>query len=322
MSAYTEEGLLAEFAALQERVPEILARVRGRLFFETRRYANEQARNHSTLQWINLAHRGTLGKIPDMLPAPGPHGTMELLATARNVFENQVWIRLMAKETGFGLVFYAHLLGGQIQHCKSYIDKLTDDASLFDIASELDESSTSEAVAAFKDMARQDAVGKNVMYDLLHSRTDMLDEMMRGEFALYSDDAVTRGYTLQAFMMRDKEIPRFQAQLAIIESHQTALRAALPSLLSPTLQTIAMAKWNWAERAKDVSMEKHYRFIYSLTSRLLHSTPVNIITDKDLKDNERILVLNYIVVACRDIFKIVEEFTYPGMAHMALIQAE
>lgn len=101
---------------------------------------------------------------------------------------------MMAKEIGFGLVFYAHLLRGQIQHCKSYIDKLIDDAALFDIASELDESSTSEAIAAFGNMAKQGAVNKNVMYDLLHSRTDMLDEMMRGEFALHSDDALTRGY--------------------------------------------------------------------------------------------------------------------------------
>lgn len=71
-------------------VPGILARVKGRLFFETKHHANEQARNHSALQWINLAHRGTLEKIPDMLSAPGLHGTMKLLATARNVFENQV----------------------------------------------------------------------------------------------------------------------------------------------------------------------------------------------------------------------------------------
>lgn len=36
-----------------------------------------------------------------------------------------------------------------------------------------------------------------------------------------------------------------------------------------------------------VGMDAHHDFIYSHTSRLLHATPMNIITAKDLDDGER-----------------------------------
>lgn len=69
-------------------------------------------------------------------------------------------------------------------------------------------------------------------------------------------------------------------------------------------------------------MEKHYRFIYGYTSRLLHSTPINVITDKSLSDEEQVIILDYIVLACGDILSLIEQLTFPGMGEALMINVD
>jgi transposase len=72
-------------------------------------------RNHSAVWWIRAAHLGTIEKLSTMLRRDGPYESLELLAIARNIFENLVWLRLMNKDRQFGIVFYAQLLRNQIE---------------------------------------------------------------------------------------------------------------------------------------------------------------------------------------------------------------
>ncbi|TWG89305.1 hypothetical protein L602_000100001950 [Cupriavidus gilardii J11] len=315
------QSLYAQLADLKRRVPALKARVAGRKYVESVRQAKENDRNHSAPRWVHFAHRGTLEKIEDLLPPPGPHETFELLATARNLFENLVWLRLMKTDIGYGLVFYGHLLRGQRANCEGYLAKMHDEADLFDTAARIDAEIRQELTGAIRSHGQADA-NRDVWREEIHRRTAMLDDLIRREFVLYAERAAHNGYGPQASILRHDAIPRGQQQLDQVLAFQAAFEAALPALLEPRLQNLATSEWNWSDRASEAGMDRHYRFIDSLTSRLLHATPINLITDKRLAGEEKRVVLDYIVVATADILDIVDEFSYPGMVDLVEVDIE
>lgn len=315
------QSLYAELADLKRRVPALKARVAGRKYVESVRRAKENDRNHSAPRWVHFAHRGTLDKIECLLPPPGPHDTFELLATARNVFENLVWLRLMKGDIGYGLVFYGQLLRGQRENCENYLAKMRDEADLFDNAATIDAEIREELAGALRSHGQANA-GRDVWRDEIHRRTAMLGDMIRREFVLYAERAAHHGYGPQASILRHDAIPRGQDQLDKILAFQAAFEAALPSLLEPRLQSLATSDWNWCDRAREAGMDRHYRFIHSLTSRLLHATPINLITDKHLSGEEERVVLDYIVVTTADILEIVDHFSYPGMVDLVMVDTD
>ena len=92
----TTDSLIAEFRTeVHDKIPRMKAAVQGeRCLLEARLLTQEQ-RNHSAVWWILSAHIGTLEKLSTMLRREGPYESFELLAVARNIFENLVWLRLM-----------------------------------------------------------------------------------------------------------------------------------------------------------------------------------------------------------------------------------
>lgn len=107
----------------------------------------------------------------------------------------------------------------------------------------------------------------------------------------------------------EKAIPTHQAKLLELESLQESLSRVLTSLLDAQHVGLATGRWNWLERARDVRMDAQYRFLYSFTSKLLHSIPLNIITDKMLSDLEAVMILDYIVVSAADLLEIIEQYS-------------
>lgn len=67
-------------------------------------------------------------------------------------------------------------------------------------------------------------------------------------------------------------------------------------------------------------MADQYDFLYRLTSRLLHATPMNMITEKELLEPERIMLLEYIVVTAEDILDAIEDFDFPGRMNLVAIE--
>lgn len=319
MTRHTEESLLSEFSGIRNGIKMLMAKVDGRKYFESCRHSSQEQRNYSSAFWVHYAHRGTLAKIQSLMSRDGPYETFELLAIARNIFENLVWVRLMDLEIDFGLVFYAHLLRGQREHFKGLIDKLTDEANLFDTADEID-TDIVESAARTITLENYSDADRQKWNDELDARTATLDDMVRREFSVYANQATDNGYGFQAHIIRTDAIPHYQAQLDKILAFEAALKAEMPNLLSQRLLSLSSSKWNWSDRAKEVSMEKHYRFIYAYTSRLLHSTPVNLVTEKALTKEEKLLVLDYIVVSTRDLIELIARFTYPGMINVAMVE--
>jgi hypothetical protein len=135
----TPESLIAEFRVeVRDKIPLMIAAIKGqRRWLEAKLLTGEQ-KNHSAIWWILSAHAGALEKLTTILRREEPYESFELLAIARNIFENLVWLRLMNNDQQFGIVFYAQLLRNQIESVQAGLRKVTDEATLFDEFENLD----------------------------------------------------------------------------------------------------------------------------------------------------------------------------------------
>ncbi|HEX8307158.1 MAG TPA: hypothetical protein VF645_01910 [Allosphingosinicella sp.] len=305
--------LLSEFTReVRGRVPAARARVGGQRYFLEARLPDELQRRHSSIWWIHLAHLGTLDKLEDILTVGGLPRSIELIAIARNLFENLVWLKLMQRDHDYGLVFYSRLLMAQAESIQIFIDKLTDEAALFDLCEGLDDDVLDSTLGQLilSDPGEAEIAAAQ---DEFRSQQQTLDDLVRREFSLFAAPATFNGYGRQADLLRTETIPAYETDLAGIAARRQALEAVLPSLIEDRLIPIAEdRRWNWAARAREAGLEKHYRFLYPYTSKLLHSTPLNIITDKALSPSEFIILLDYTILAGGDLLDCIDSFKYDG----------
>ncbi len=297
----TAESLIAEFRAEQDKIPHLRNLVQGKQDLLAEALTTSDQRHHSAVWWILLAHYGTLDKLDILLRREGPHESIELLAVARNIFENLVWLRLMKASQQFGIVFYAQLLCNQIESGQAFVQKAKDEATLFDEFDNLDADALDQ---------HSDDIGRAIAVQ--NQQSDDLDDLMRREFCLYASQATQNGYGYQAHLVRTQVLPAYEAQLNELVYHKQTLDRELLSLVDARHAGFATGKWNWYERARDVKMDGQYRFLYSFTSKLLHAIPLNIITEKELSDDESIMVLDYIAISAADLLKLIEEFSGPS----------
>ena len=133
---------------------------------------------------------------------------------------------------------------------------------------------------------------------------DEVDELAANKFSLYSDDAVTNGYSFQAYLVEKKAVPNAQEGLnkatdAIADFDKNALSA---------IGEIRPKKWNWSEMSTKVGMAEEYEFIYAYTSRMLHATPISLTTDqKSLEEVEVYIMLRYCAVKMAEVFDVAQK---------------
>lgn len=319
----TFNDLLAEFRRdVHGAIDLARARVGGaRRMLELRLQVEGNDPELSPARWVHFAQLGTLDKLDLALRREGEYETFELLAIARNIFENLVWLRFLNRDYRNGLVFYSKLLKDEVQSIISYIQKVTDEAALFDSADQLDGDGLMSTIG---EVLEEDPTG-SVVAEAQHEhrrQAAMLDEMVRREFSLYGNAATFNGYGYQAHLLRTKALPEFEAQLASARHKQAILKDHLSNNYPSEISDRAESRWIWSDQARDAGMQKQYDFIYRLTSRLLHSTPLNIITEKILTEPECILVMDYNVVAAGDLLKEIEIFDYPEKMKAIAIQVD
>lgn len=298
----------------------IRSRVRGKLFFLNSIFAGEQDRQHSPLIWILRAQIGTLDKLKALLVRDGDYETFELLAIARNLFENLVWLRLFNRDSQYGLIFYEQLLVQQKQNTKNMIAKVEAEVALFDEYEKLDRDNLDIALAALleaDDPSQAEVKKAQETHRALRSELDM---RVRRNFTLYAAAAQFNGYGYQCHILREEVIPRHRATLAEIEAELVRYRAVKDTLLSPDILARANTRWNWKDRAGEIGMSAQYGFLYSYTSKLLHSTPMNLITEKTLSTSETLTMLDYAFVTISDLLDETERFSFPGQADIVVIE--
>lgn len=303
----TAESLIKEFRSeVHNKIPGLISSVQRKRTDLASLLPTSEERNHSAVWWILSAHAGTLEKLDIFLRREGSYESLELLAIARNIFENLVWLKLMNSDEQFGIVFYAQFLRNQMESGRALIRKTEDEATLFEHFDSLD-SDILEKLGPRSGALSNEEVRE--AFDAQEMQSDALDRLIRREFCLYANQATQNGYGYQAWLIREKAIPVHQAKLLELESLQESLNRELTTLLDAQHVGLATGRWNWLERARDVRMDAQYRFLYSFTSKLLHAIPLNIITDKKLSDLESIMILDYVVISAVDLLEIIEQYS-------------
>lgn len=293
------------------------ARVRGKLQFLSPSLPEGVERNHSSVFWILQAQLGTLDKMKSSFALEAEPGTFELLAIARNLFENVIWLRLFNREREYGLLFYEQLLKQQKQNTEMFIAKANSEISLFHEFERIDGENLD---FSFFSVLEGNPTDEEIQAAQVTHRnlTDDLDNKARRAFSIYASAAKFNGYGYQCNIIREKELPRQLLQLAEIQKSLDKLCSAKWSILSEPMFRLSKVRWNWKDRANDVGMIEQYNFLYAYTSRLLHSTPMNLITEKQLSASESAMMLDYAFITILDIFDLIDSFSFPGQANVAV----
>lgn len=316
----TTEDLSTEYRTLVgERLLLTTAHVNGALWGLNARAQALGAAPDTGVLWVLRAHLGTLEKLPGLLPADRVPSSLELLAAARNLFENLVWLKLFGIDPAWGVHFYGQLLQNEIDDLNGVIVKMAAEASLF------------------RDFDAEESKLWDAFYEGLEDAGEALDETVkarneqraahvaeldaraRASFSVYAATATFNGYLWQAELIETQEIPRAKARLAEIQTLRAAFEAEVGDA---RLIARYQAQWKWRNEAERVGMAAQYDFFYRLTSRLLHATPMNIVTEKALTDGEQMLLLEYMVVGASQAIRLIEDFDFPGRVNLALFSPQ
>lgn len=313
----TEEQQLAEFRDLMDsKLSLASAHARGTLAFYNLRAQADGISENSGIHWILRAQVGTLDKFATLLAADRAPSSIELLASARNLFENLVWLKLFLLDPSWGVFFYGQLLKNQREDLQRMINKLNAEAALF---LSLDEEDSAIIDKVFHDLGEVDEPSPKYMTERtaeLNRHKDELDRRARRAFALYAAAAAFNGYSYQAHLLNTKQIPHWQQQLDLVCSKIDDLRLELADQAKFDRY---LGNWNWRGEADRVGMVDQYDFLYRLTSRLLHATPMNIVTEKGLLEGERLTLLEYIIISSQDVFDTIEGFDFLGKIDAVLV---
>lgn len=84
----------------------------------------------------------------------------------------------------------------------------------------------------------------------------------------------------------------------------------------------AISKFQLEGETMRVDMAAQYDFLHHLTSRLLHSSPMNIVTEKELSDAERTILLEYMVIGATDALEIIERYDFENRLEMVVFEID
>ena len=321
MPVRTPETLIAEFdEEVRKRISSLKNNARWQRHFLLKSFTTDIARDHSAERWVHEAHLGTLEKLDALFVREGVYESVELVAVARNAMENLIWLKLMEKDIKFGIVFYAVLLDNQKSNQQGFIDKIEAEIALFDDMHVRDKEIHARTLVEPTKKEKLTEEQQAKLWVAHRAEAAALDESVRRKFCLYADDAAYNSYKIQADLLREEGLPRHADRLAEIVAEKQRLEMALPSLVDFRLQNIISNRWNWFERANEVGLANQYRFLYSYSSKLLHSTPLNVITEKHLSKAEEKMFLDYIVITSKDLLDLIEAFKYPGQVNAFFVE--
>lgn len=303
---------------LQERSAPIRAYVDGAIWGLSAREQTLGIKADTSISWVLAAHRGTLEKLSQLLTLNQNTSSIELLSVTRNLFENLVWLRLFGLGSEWGLRFYGRLLQDEIEDLQGLQSKIEAEAILFN---ELAKEDTKLHEAMLESLKTT----PNPSDDLLataqekHSQAaSELDARARRTFAIYAAAATLNGYSYQAYLLENNEKERLKAKMADIEAR---LKDFQNEVADEKLEKKYRAKFNWRNEAERVGMGEQYDYLYRLTSRLLHSSPMNIVTEKQLNEAERSILLEFLFIGVSDALDIIENYDFPDRLNLAIIDS-
>lgn len=225
--------------------------------------------------------------------------TFGLLSMTRYLLELTVWMKLLEQDERYGLLYNRMLLVDNQSYYLRLIGQLQREIAFLNSCDSM-EKTEREPLPKSNDPNASSQENISAAWKAIG---DEVDELAANKFSLYSDDAVTNGYSFQAYLVEKKAVPSAQAGLdeanaAIADFDNNGLAA---------ISDIRSKKWNWSDMSTKVGMADEYDFIYAYTSRILHATPISLTTDqKSLEDDEVYIMLRYCAVKMNEVFTITQ----------------
>lgn len=214
--------------------------------------------------------------------------TFGLLAVARYIFELSVWLKLIQSNEAFSLIYYRELIETQRRYYKDSVDQLRREVDLLNAFEMMDNEIGTPNAALLPASGSSTDFGA-----LLQSAMSRVDAAASRNFSIYSESAKINGYGFQAYLVKSKELPRFQAAHDELVEELAQFEAQVPK----SIRDVAKGKWQWRSMAKLAGIEHEHDYIYSYASKLLHATPASLTTDqKNLELEEVAMFLRYIYV--------------------------
>ena len=231
--------------------------------------------------------------------------TLSLLATTRYIFEIAIWLKLINVDVRYAVLYIYQLTESTEEHNRQLLARTLSEIELL-------ESLGSDEGARLRNATDDLKNGRASQSEFQEARrriSDEIDAEAARRFCFYSEDAKINGYSLQAYIVRKKLIPRQQELLRdSIES-----RTKYKERWAPTLASLEK-RWNWKDMAAKVKSLDEYDFIYSYTSRLLHAKPASITTNqKNLEPPEIYLFLRYCKSKIAEVIAITMTSTSKGV---------
>jgi len=294
----------------------VLAGVQGQLLWLSKTQSNFR---NSAICWTLKAQEGTLEKFRDIYSESKLESDTELVALARNLFENIIWLKLFNEDADYGLVFYHHLLSEQLKSQQQVIEKNIGEIKLFKELAEEDKIDFGPYTELMnKTSASEEEL--NQAREYLSNQGARVDEKARNAFSIYGESAKVNGYSYQAHIIETIVIPEHEKRISVLNAHLEELNNSHSEAELSKLKKLGVSNWNWYAKAQIVKMKDHYHFLYAFTSRSLHCTAMSTITPKILDDKERYLLLDYIYITSSNCYDEIEKFSYPGKVDLAYVE--
>jgi hypothetical protein len=221
--------------------------------------------------------------------------TLGILATSRYMLELLIWLRLLkGGDSWYSFIYAKQLITDKRDHAKEHLAKVKSEISLFKQL-EKKENEKGERVI------RRDLAASRPDICTLRAVADEIDRIARRHFCLYGEDAKTRGFGYQAYLMETKIIPRIEKEIEQLQSVKTSATAQMPKFAQ------GHKPWLWKEQAAAAGLNEQFQFVYSYTSRLLHATPTSLTTNqKNLEWDEIVMFLDFLYVSMADAIEMAE----------------
>jgi hypothetical protein len=219
--------------------------------------------------------------------------TLSLLVTARYVFETSIWLRLFGLNKDYCLVYYKELLTTQLRHYEDSLAQMHREIALLKRFGEMDKKSSSSAIDQAIESSSVADFGSKMRLAM-----DSVDAEAARYFSIYSDQAKTNGYELQALLVEKKAIPPIEASIVALKNDISELEQKVPA----SVKDLMKGRWQWRGMSERAGILDEHDYIYSYASKLVHATPASITTDqKNLEMSEVCIFLRYIHVKLLEI---------------------
>lgn len=264
-------------------------------------FSEVEAEEQAIVYWRMQALRDALVRIGTFIERNFSYiETLGLISLCRYTFELVVWLKHIELDERFALIYAQILCKQQVELYEKLAGHLQREIDLYLSLAEEETIAHANVRAAAR---TQRTAGRATVEDI-RAASNLIDERLALEFAIYSDQALHNGYGFQAHLLKTQAL---QKAVAYADENRIFL-AKFNSRWAKIIEELKIKDWKWYARAKHVGMDSDYDFIYSYTSRLLHATPASLTThQQSLEEQEIAMFLRYIAIQFRWIVRHGEE---------------